>query len=84
MIEVTKNKGESFEALMRRFRKSMTMSGKLLQAKKTQYFKRTKSKNLQKNSALVRNKMAAKRTYLIKSGKATEDDFRGRGKKKRR
>ena len=83
MIQVERNKGESFEAFMRRFRKAMTMSGTLLQARKIQYFDRTKSKNIQKNSAVTRKKMGEKRAYLIKTGKVKEEDLRGKRRRRR-
>lgn len=83
MAEVKRKKGESFESLLRRFSRKVQESGKLLQAKKIRYFKSPKSKNIQRVSALRREFLRGKREYLIKSGQATEEDFRPKRKGRR-
>jgi ribosomal protein S21 len=76
VAEVKRKKGESFESLLRRFSRKVQDSGKLLQAKKIRYFARPKSKNAQRDAALRREYLKAKREFLIKTGQATEEDFR--------
>lgn len=69
MIEVKRRKNESFESLMRRFRKQVQMSGKTLQAKKVQFRAAHKSENVQRASTLVRLKRKALIAYQQKVGK---------------
>ncbi len=76
MAEVRRKKGESFESLLRRFSRKVQDSGKILQAKKIRYHKRPKSKSAQRDAALRREYLRAKKDYLIKSGQAVEEDFR--------
>lgn len=71
MIEVKRRKGESFESLLRRFRKQMQSSGTLIQAKKIQYRRGGKSKNLQRASTLVRLARKQVLAYKEKVGKLT-------------
>jgi ribosomal protein S21 len=82
MAEVRRKKGESFESLVRRFGRKVQESGTLLQARKIRYKKKNSSKNAEKATALRREELREKREYLLRSGKATEEDFRP--KKKRR
>ena len=82
MAEVRRKKGESFEALLRRFTRRVQESGRLLQAKKIRYHKGEKSKNLQKETALRREYLRAKKDFLIKTGAAVEEDFRKRGRRR--
>jgi ribosomal protein S21 len=76
VAEVRRKKGESFESLLRRFSRKVQDSGKMLQAKKIRYHQRPKSKSAQREAALRREYLRAKRDYLIRSGQATEEDFR--------
>lgn len=76
MAEVKRKKGESFESLLRRFSRKVQDSGKVLQVKKIRYHSRAKSKTAQREAALRREYLKAKREFLIKSGQATEEDFR--------
>lgn len=69
MAEIKKRKGETFESLMRRFRRRMQQSGKLLQAKKVRFLKTDPNKTKRKHSALHRLDMAKRRAYLAKIGK---------------
>lgn len=73
MIEVKKRKNESFESLMRRFRKQVQQSGIVLQAKKVQYRKSHKSKNTVRASTLIRLKRKNTLAYLEKIGKTPSD-----------
>lgn len=69
MIDVKRRKGESFESLMRRFRKQMQMSGTVLQVKKTQFRRKRKSDNLVRASTLLGLKRKSKIEFLQKTGK---------------
>ena len=80
MAEVKRKKGESFEGFFRRFTRSVQDSGRMIQAKKIRYHSGEKSKNLQKEAALRREDLRSKKEYLIKTGQATEEDFRRRGR----
>lgn len=81
MAEVKRKKGESFESLLRRFTRRVQESGRIIQAKKIRFHTDGKSKNLQREAALRREYLRAKKEYLIKTGQAVEEDFR---KRKRR
>ncbi len=76
VAEVKMKKGESFESLLRRFSRKVQESGKLLQARKIRFHSRTKSKSAVREAALRREYLRARREYLIKTGQATEEDFR--------
>ena len=75
MVEVKRKKGESFEALLRRFSRRVQESGRLLQAKKIRFYESAKSKNSERDAALRRLYLSERREYLLKSGKAKEEDF---------
>jgi len=76
MAEVKRKKGESFEGLLRRFNRRLIESGKILQAKKIQFFRRPQNKNAIKLSALRRKELREKREYLRKIGRLKEDNFK--------
>jgi ribosomal protein S21 len=76
VAEVRRKKGESFESLLRRFSKKVQESGKLLQVRKIRYHAKTKSKAAVRDAALRREYLRGRRDYLIKTGQATEEDFR--------
>ncbi len=69
MSEVRKRKNESFESLFRRAKKQWQSSGKIIQAKKIQYFEEVKSKNFRKKSRVKRLHSLAKTAYLQKIGR---------------
>lgn len=73
MVEYKRKKGESFEAFLRRFNKTLQLSGKLFEARKRKFLNPSKNKAKQKTYALISNKMRAKRDYLRKIGKLPED-----------
>ena len=74
--EVKRKKGESFESLLRRFSKKVQRSGRLLQAKKVRFHKRAKSKNMEREAAIRREYLRARKEHLIRTGEKTEEDFR--------
>lgn len=73
MVEVKRKKGESFEALLRRFGKRIQQSGRLLQAKKIRFYESPKSKAAERDAALRRQYLGSKREYLLKTGKLKEE-----------
>lgn len=83
MVEVKRKKGESFEALLRRFSKRVQESGRILQAKKIRFYTTPKNKNAERDAALRRKYLGEKRDYLLKTGKMTEEDFAPRRRHQR-
>ena len=80
MSEVRRKKGESFESLLRRFGRKVQESGKILQAKKVRYYSRDKSKTATREAALRREYLRARKEFLLKTGQATEEDFKPKRK----
>ncbi|PIR93101.1 hypothetical protein COT99_02670 [Candidatus Falkowbacteria bacterium CG10_big_fil_rev_8_21_14_0_10_43_10] len=76
MIEIKRKKGESFDGMYRRFVKRVQQSGKIIEAKENQYFKREKNKNAKKKSALVGLSLRKQKEYLRKIGKLEEEPKR--------
>ncbi|OGH83426.1 MAG: hypothetical protein A2469_01730 [Candidatus Magasanikbacteria bacterium RIFOXYC2_FULL_40_16] len=78
MSELKRRKGESFEGFIRRVKRQWLRSGKLIQAKKIQFFSPKKSKNLQRKYAVKKSKLISKTNYLRKIGKLPpeEDKFK--------
>lgn len=77
-IEAKRKKGESFEAMFRRWSRRVQQSGKVLNVRANRYFSKDASKNKTQESALRRMKMGEKRDYLLRTGKLKEDDRRRR------
>ena len=76
MVDVKRKKGESFEAMYRRFSKRMQQSGKIYEAKDRQFIKPKKNKTAKKTSALVSLKLRSKKEWLRKTGKLEEEPRR--------
>lgn len=76
IIEVKRKKGESFDALLRRFTRRVQQSGKVLEVRGGRFLARKPKKNRTHDSALRRLEKGAQREYLLKTGKAKEEDFR--------
>ena len=76
MAEFKRKKGESFESLMRRFKKKIQQSGILLQSRKIRYFARAENHNKRKTDALRRIRITAEREYLKKIGRLPEEEFK--------
>jgi len=72
--ELKRRKGESFEGFIRRVKRQWLRSGRLLQAKKIQFFSPKKSKNLQRKNSVKRAKLISKTNYLRKIGKLPPED----------
>jgi ribosomal protein S21 len=73
MAEVKRKKGETFDALFRRFQRRIQSSGKVLQAKKIRFHKKDEKPNKRREGALRREEMRAKYTYELKTGKLKPD-----------
>lgn len=69
MAEVRRKKGESFDSLLRRFKRRIQQSGKLIQAKKVRFHAAPATKRKRRTSALHRLEVAREREYLEKIGK---------------
>ena len=69
MSEVKRKKGETFDALYRRFQRRIQSSGKVLQAKKIRFRKKDEKPNKRREGALRREEMRKKYEYELKTGK---------------
>lgn len=74
MSEIKRKRTESFEAFMRRVKQQWQRSGRILQARKIQYFAPKKSKNQQHKEALHRVQVTTKINYLRKTGKLPKEE----------
>lgn len=74
MSELKRKRGESFEGFIRRVKRQWQKSGKLIQAKKIQYYIPKKSKNLQRIKTVEKVRLASKENYLRKIGKLPLED----------
>ena len=83
-VAVHRRRGETFDALLRRFSKKVQMSGRLLQAKKIRFHKGPVSKAGTRASALVRVERKRYLEYLEKIGKLDEELEKMKNKKRRR
>lgn len=72
--EIKRKRGESFDAFMRRVKRTWLRSGKLLEARKVKFFIREPSKNNRRKSAVRKEKLISKMNYLRKTGKLPEED----------
>ncbi|MFA5185901.1 MAG: hypothetical protein WC551_05405 [Patescibacteria group bacterium] len=78
MGEVKRRKGETFDALLRRFQRHVQMSGKLLQAKKIRFKNKTMNRNKRRTSALYRVTKRETYAYQLKTGQLKDEPQRGR------
>jgi len=72
--EIKRRRGESFESFIRRVKRRWVRSGKLLQARKVQYFEGKKSKNLRKNKRVELLQKVSKTNYLRKIGRLPAEE----------
>lgn len=82
MSELKRKKNESFEGFMRRVKQQWQRSGKLLQARKIQYFEPTKSKNVKRVQAIKYAHKVAKTEFLRKIGKLPQEELKKRNTKR--
>ncbi len=73
MLEVKRRKGETFDALLRRFQRRMQASGKIIQAKKVRFHKKDPNRNRRRDSALRRVEKGENYAYLAKTGQLKEE-----------
>mgnify|MGYP001591525777 CR=1 FL=1 len=73
MVEVKRKRGETFDALLRRFQRRFQQSGKHLETKRRRYHNRGKNRNQQRASALRREKKTMQFVYLTKTGQLKEE-----------
>ncbi|NCN07111.1 30S ribosomal protein S21 [Candidatus Falkowbacteria bacterium] len=73
MAEVKRKKGETFEALVRRFSKKIQQSGRLIQSRKIRYYEPKKNKTAVRSAASRREEISEKREYLKKIGKLVDE-----------
>lgn len=73
MIEVKRKKGETFDALLRRFQRRYQESGKNIELKKRRFLERHKNRNKRRESALYRVDKREKFAYLAKTGQLPEE-----------
>lgn len=84
MSEVRRRKNESFESLFRRAKKQWQASGKIIQAKKIQFFEEEKSKNFRNKKTVKKIQTKQKTAYLQKIGRLPpeEETFFQKNKKR--
>jgi ribosomal protein S21 len=73
MAEVKRKKGETFDALYRRFQRRVQSGGKVLQAKKIRFLKKDEKLTRRRAGALRREEKRTKYEYELKTGKLKPD-----------
>lgn len=73
MIEVKRKKGETFDAMLRRFQRRFQQSGKQIESKRRRFHDSGKNRNQQRDSALRREQKRSEYEYLSKTGQLKED-----------
>ena len=82
-IFIKRKKGESFEAMYRRFSRRFMQSGKKLTVAGKRYHNKKATKNKRQDSKLRGLKIANKRAWMVKTGQINEDDRRRGGYRRR-
>ncbi len=73
MVEFKRKKGESFEAFLRRFNRTLIKSRKLKEVRAKKFLTKKPNKTKQKASALFGMKLRERTEYLKKIGKIKEE-----------
>ena len=73
MVEVKRKKGETFDALLRRFQRRFQQSGKNLEMRKRRFHDDGQNRNQRRKSALRRVEKSAEYAYLAKTGQLKEE-----------
>lgn len=76
MAEVKRKKGETFDALLRRFQRRHQESGKTIEVKRRKFHSKAVNRNTRRTSALYRVEKRQKYDYLLKTGQIQEDPKR--------
>jgi len=74
MVQVTRKKGETFDALLRRFQRRFQSSGKNLEMRRRRFRAGTVNKNRRRDSALRRVQKGSQYAYLAKTGQLKEEE----------
>lgn len=72
-MEVKKKKGETFDALLRRFQRRIQQGGIALEARNHRFHERDANRNRIRESALRRVNKAKQYEYLLKTGQLKEE-----------
>ncbi|MBU0613892.1 30S ribosomal protein S21 [Patescibacteria group bacterium] len=78
VIDIKRKKGESFEAMFRRFSRRLQSSGKVLNVRADLFHHKSPGKNKTHESALRRLEIGAKREWLIRTGQLKENEWKRR------
>lgn len=73
MVEVKRKKGETFDAILRRFQRRVQQSGQTIEVKKRRFHDGGQNKNRRRLSALRRVQMRSEYEYLAKTGQLKEE-----------
>ena len=73
MVDVKRKKGETFDALLRRFQRRHQQSGRGLQIKKVRFHVSSPSRNKTRAGALRREEKRQEYEYLYKTGQLKEE-----------
>lgn len=77
MVQVQKTEGETVEAMLRRFKKTLLQSGLLQTARDNRFRSRSLSKNQKRKEAQAREVIRQKREHLRKIGKLDSKKKKG-------
>lgn len=78
MTDVRRKRGETFEALLRRFNRRVLLSGKILQARKIRFYASKPTREDQRAKALRGKSIREKYEYLKKIGRLPEEKTKRR------
>jgi ribosomal protein S21 len=76
MADIKRQKGESFESFLRKFKRALKNSKKLEDSRAKLYFRDKQNKTKIKKQALVGLKLRKEKEYLRRIGKLPEDNRR--------
>jgi ribosomal protein S21 len=76
MADVKRKKGETFDAMLRRFQRRFTESGKQIETKKRRFLSKKQNLNQRRASALRRVTKGEQYAYLAKTGQLKEEPKR--------
>ena len=79
MSDVKRKRGETFEALLRRFNRRMLLSGKVLQTRKIRFFNSPETREDRRKRVLRSKGIKEKYEYLKKTGRLPEEEKPKRG-----
>ncbi len=74
MTEIKRGRSESFESMLRRAKRELQRSGRVLQAKKVKFFTRKKSKGVRRKQRVKYIQKVERETFLRKIGKLPPEE----------